>query len=72
MVVEHQDRTTRLGFRFLETLLEQQGRRVAVVNLADNEHEDVVADLVAIVSSYCERLMGRDTPSARRRPSCAN
>jgi hypothetical protein len=41
MVIEHQDRTTRLGFRFLDTLLEQQGRRIAVVNLADNEPEEL-------------------------------
>jgi predicted site-specific integrase-resolvase len=41
MVIEHQDRATRLGFRSLDTLLEQQGRRVAVVNLADNEPEEL-------------------------------
>ena len=49
IVVEHKDRATRFGFRYLETLLEQQGRRIEVVNLADNGREDLVADLVAIV-----------------------
>ena len=59
IVVEHKDRTTRFGFRYLETLLERQGRRVEVVNLADNGREDVVADLVALVDSFCARLYGQ-------------
>src|SRR6266849_8380321 len=59
IVVEHKDRATRFGFRYLETLLERQGRRVEVVNLADNGREDLVADLVAIVYSFCTRLYGQ-------------
>jgi putative resolvase len=59
IVVEHKDRATRFGFRYLETLLERQGRRVEIVNLADNGREDLVADLVAIVYSFCARLYGQ-------------
>jgi predicted site-specific integrase-resolvase len=59
IVVEHKDRATRFGFRYLETLLEQQGRRVEVVNLADNGREDLVADLIAIIYSFCARLYGQ-------------
>jgi predicted site-specific integrase-resolvase len=59
IVVEHKDRATRFGFRSLETLLEQQGRRVEVVNLADIGCEDLVADLVAIVYSFCARRYGQ-------------
>jgi len=32
IVVEHKDRLTRFGFRYIETLLEQEGRQVEVVN----------------------------------------
>jgi len=59
IVVEHKDRATRFGFRYLDTLLEQQGRRIEVVNLAENGREDLVADLVAIVYSFCARLYGQ-------------
>ncbi len=59
MVVEHQDRATRLGFRFLATLLEQQGWRIEVIGVAGTGREDLVADLVAIVSSFCARLYGQ-------------
>ena len=58
IVVEHKDRATRFGFRYLETLLEQQGRHIEVVNLADNGREDLLADLVAIIYSFCARLYG--------------
>jgi len=59
IVVEHTDRATRFGFRYLDTLLELQGRRIEVVNLAENGREDLVADLVAIVYSFCARLYGQ-------------
>ena len=52
MVVEHRDRLTRFGFHYLETLLETQGRKIEVVNMAENDKEDLIADLVAIVSAY--------------------
>jgi predicted site-specific integrase-resolvase len=59
IVVEHKDRLTRFGFRYLETLLELQGRTIEVVNLAENEKEDLIADLVAIVYSFPARLYGQ-------------
>jgi len=59
IVVEHKDRATRFGFRYIEVLLERQGRRVEVVNLAENGRDDLVADLVAIVYSFCARLYGQ-------------
>lgn len=59
VVVEHKDRATRFGFRYIETLLEQQGRRIEVVNVAENGREDLLADLVAIVYSFCARLYGQ-------------
>jgi predicted site-specific integrase-resolvase len=38
--------------------LEAQGRQVEVVNLAENDKEDLIADLVAIVYSFTARLYG--------------
>lgn len=59
IVVEHRHRATRFGFRYLETLLEQQGRVIEVVNLAEDEQEDLISDLVGIVYSFCARLYGQ-------------
>ena len=59
IVVEHKDRATRFGFRYLETVLAAQGRRIEVVNLADTNTEDVIGDLVTIVYSFSARLYGQ-------------
>jgi predicted site-specific integrase-resolvase len=58
IVVEHQERLTRFGFRYLQALLTTQGRAIEVVNQADNGSEDLLADLTAIVCSVCGRLYG--------------
>ena len=59
LVVEHRDRLTRFGFHYIETLLETQGRQIEVVNVAENDKEDLMADLVAIVYSFTARLYGQ-------------
>ena len=59
IVVEHQDRATRFGFRYLETLLAQQQRTIEVVNLAENGREDLLSDLTSVIYSFCTRLYGQ-------------
>ena len=59
IVVEHKDRGTRFGFRYLETLLRVQGRGIEVVNQAENGTEDLLADLISIIYSFCARLYGQ-------------
>lgn len=59
IVVEHQDRLTRFGFRYLDTLLTNHGRAIEVVNQAENGTEDLLADLTAIVYAFCARLYGQ-------------
>ncbi len=59
IVVEHKDRATRFGFRYVETLLQGQGRAIEVVNLAENNHEELLADLASIVYSFCAQLYGQ-------------
>ena len=57
-MVEHKDRLTRFGFHYIDTLLGQLGKRVEVVNLADNDKEDLVQDLVAVLYSFSARMYG--------------
>ncbi len=59
IVIEHKDRATRFGFRYLETLLKTQRRSIEVVNQAENGTEDLLADLTAIIYSFCARLYGQ-------------
>lgn len=59
IVVEHQNRATRFGFRYLETLLALQRRSIEVVNLAENNREELLQDLSSIVYSVCAMLYGQ-------------
>jgi putative resolvase len=59
IVVEHKDRLTRFGFRYLDTLLSNQGRAIEVVNQAEHGTEDLLTDLTASVYSFCARLYGQ-------------
>jgi putative resolvase len=51
VVVEHRDRLIRCRFDYLQALLQAQGRSIAVVHLAPNDNEDLIAELVTIVYS---------------------
>ncbi len=58
IVVEHQDRLSRFGVRYIDTLLRVQQRRLEMVNESENDTEDVLADLTSILYSFCVRLYG--------------
>lgn len=63
LVVEHKDRLTRFGFHYLELMVESQGRRIEVINLADEAGDDpvkdIVEDLVSIITSFTARIYGQ-------------
>lgn len=63
LVVEHKDRLTRFGFHHLELMVESQGRRIEVINLADEVGDDpvkdIVEDLVSIITSFTARIYGQ-------------
>jgi putative resolvase len=59
IVCEHKERLMRFGFNYLERLLQLQGRRIEVVNLAEEGKEDLMQDFVSIITSFCARLYGQ-------------
>lgn len=61
LVVEHKDRLTRFGFKYLEIIASLQNFKIVVVNsVEDNEgEEDIIQDLVSIVTSMCARIYGK-------------
>ena len=58
IVVEHKDRLTRFGFGYFEVLLPMLGCELVVVNRDKNDRDDLMKDLVAIITSFCCRLYG--------------
>lgn len=59
IVVEHRDRLTRFGFNYIDTLLRSRGRGIEVINPPKDEKEDLLADFVGIVTSFCARIYGQ-------------
>lgn len=64
IVVEHRDRMSRFGFEMLEAALAAAGTRVVVVEKGEVT-DDLMRDLLEILTSACGRLYGRR--SARNR-----
>ncbi len=59
LLVEHKDRLTRFGFNYIEVLLEKSQQRVEVINYIQEEKEDLINDLVSIITSFCARIYGQ-------------
>jgi predicted site-specific integrase-resolvase len=58
IVVEHKDRLTRFGFHYFETLLPMLDCELVVMNRDAEEKDDLLKDLIAIITSFCCRLYG--------------
>jgi putative resolvase len=58
IVVEHRDRLARFGVDHLEAALSAQGRRLVVVDPGETS-DDLVRDMVEVLTSFCARLYGR-------------
>ncbi|MGK7875988.1 MAG: recombinase family protein, partial [Xenococcaceae cyanobacterium] len=59
LLVEHKDRLARFGTHYLDVLLQRLGIRLEIVNLADNGKEELMQDLVGIITSFAARLYGK-------------
>jgi putative resolvase len=64
VVVEHRDRLARMNAELVEAALSAHGRRLVVLDDGEVE-DDLVADMVEVLTSFCARLYGRR--SARNR-----
>jgi putative resolvase len=58
IVVEHRDRLGRFGIEHLEAALAATGRRIVVVEQAETT-DDLVRDMVEVLTWMCARLYGR-------------
>ncbi|MBA7551216.1 hypothetical protein ES705_43752 [subsurface metagenome] len=64
IVVEHKDRLVRFGFEYMEALLAASGRRIMVVDESEMK-DDLVQDMIDVLTSFCARLYGRSSAKDR-------
>ena len=58
VVVEHRDRLARFGSEYIEAAMSASGRKVVVVDQTEMK-DDLVQDMVEVLTSFCARLYGR-------------
>ncbi|MBW1759269.1 MAG: IS607 family transposase [Deltaproteobacteria bacterium] len=59
LVVEHKDRLTRFGVRYIEILCQHIGCELIILNTNDSDKEDLIQDFVSVITSFCARLYGQ-------------
>jgi len=58
IVVENKDRLTRFGFDYLAYFLKNSGCNIVVMNGSEEKQEDLMNDLISIITSFCCRIYG--------------
>ncbi|MFG2852556.1 IS607 family transposase [Streptomyces mirabilis] len=66
VVVEHKDRLGRMNVELVEAALAASGRRLVVLDDGEVE-DDLVRDMVEVLTSFCARLYGRRSAKNRAR-----
>ncbi|MEC4985775.1 MAG: IS607 family transposase [Oscillatoria sp. PMC 1068.18] len=59
LVVEHKDRLARFGTNYIELLLKELGKKLEIVNQSEDKQDELMEDLIAIITSFCSRIYGR-------------
>jgi len=59
ILVEHKDRLTRFGFKYIEELLDIQGRKIEVINNIVDDKDDLIQDFISVITSFCARIYGQ-------------
>lgn len=59
LVVEHKDRLARFGVNYMVQLLGMLGVQVEIVNTQDNGRDELMMDLISIITSFCARIYGQ-------------
>lgn len=58
IIVEHRDRLARFGFEYIEAALWASGRKIIVLDLSETT-DDLVQDMIEVLTSFCARLYGK-------------
>ncbi|MFG2924865.1 IS607 family transposase [Streptomyces sp. NPDC048305] len=64
VVVEHKDRLGRMNVELVEAALSASGRRLVVLDDGEIE-DDLVRDMMEVLTSFCARLYGRRSAKNR-------
>lgn len=72
LIVEHKDRLTRFGFNYIDSLLEFEGRKLEVMNLAETEKSDLIQDMISVLYSFSARMYSKRKTKRQKIESLIN
>ena len=58
LIIQNKDRLTRVGFEYIKRLGQKLQIQIQVIFPNDNDQQDLIKDLVSIITSFCCRLYG--------------
>jgi len=58
IIVEHRDRLARFGSEYIEAALRANGRKLIIMDSSEMK-DDLVQDMIDVLTSFCARLYGR-------------
>jgi putative resolvase len=58
LIVENKDRLTRFGFNYIKLFLENNGKKIIVINESNEDKNDLMNDLISIIYSFSARMYG--------------
>lgn len=70
IVVEHRDRLMRFGAEYVEAALAGRGGKLLVVDESELK-DDLVQDMISVLTSFCVRLYGRRSAKHRAEKAIA-
>jgi len=72
IIIAHPDRLTRFGFKTLQQLFQSYGTEIIVINQGERTpREELVEDLITIISHLAGKLYGRRSHKYRKVVDCA-
>lgn len=58
VIIENKDRLTRFGYNYIERLMKNVGCKIECMNPNKDDEQDLIKDLISIITSFCCRLYG--------------
>lgn len=71
ILVEHRDRLMRFGVEYVESALVAQGRQLVVADQKEL-NDDLVQDMIEVLTSFCARLYGRRSARNKAKKALAS
>lgn len=58
LIIDNKDRLTRFGFNYIDKFFNSKDCKINIINKSDDDQQDLMKDLISIITSFCCRIYG--------------